>query len=299
MRAALVGLGSMGAAMARHISAAGIDLTGFDISPQARHAFERGGGKTAKSIADAANGADVFVVMVVNAVQVREVLFGGAVASLPPGAVIVVCSTIAPADMRALAEELRDEDAMLVDAPVSGGKSGAEAGALTIMASGAALAMKKARPVLAAFAKKIHHLGDAPGIGSTYKMVNQLAAGIHLVAAAELMTLGAKAGCDMQTLFDIVSNSAGQSWMFDDRAPRMIAGDFQARSMVDIFVKDLELVLQAGKAHKMPLPLGACAHQVLLAASAMGWGKDDDSAVVRAYRALGAVGDSCGNADSS
>ena len=291
MRAAIIGLGSMGMGMAKNIIAAGIPLAGFDVSEKARRAFARAGGEASKSIAEAAATADVLVVMVVNALQVREVLFGkdgakAALSSLPAGAVVVVCSTIAPSEARSIAKDAEQYGAAFIDAPVSGGKAGADAGALTVMASGKPVAMRKARPVLAAIAKKIHRLGASPGIGSTYKIVHQLAAGVHLVAAAELIALGDKAGCDPKTLFEIVASSAGQSWMFKDRAPRIIANDFQPRSTVDIFVKDLGLVLREGRALSMPLPLASTAHQMLLAASGMGHGKEDDSAVVRAYRAL-------------
>lgn len=298
MRAALVGLGSMGMEMAKNILAAGIPLAGCDSSESARRMFAATGAAVSGNVADVAAKADVLVVMVVNAAQVRGVLFGdnGALSVLPPGAVVVVCSTIAPAEMRALADDFRQCDAALIDAPVSGGKAGAEAGALTVMASGAEAAMQKARPVLSAISKKIYHLGDSPGIGSAYKVAHQLAAGVHLAVAAELLALGEKAGCDANVLADIVSSSAGQSWMFDDRAPRMIAGDFCPRSTADIFVKDLGLVLNEGKNLSMPLPLAAAAHQMFLAAAGIGCGAKDDSAVIRAYRALGGIRD---DADSA
>lgn len=288
MTIGIIGLGSMGQGMAKNILAAGFALKGYDVAPAARAAFAQAGGHAADSIAAVCADAEILLLMVVNARQVREVLFGegNALSALPKGAVIIVSATVAPTDIRALAADLQPYDVLLVDAPVSGGKAGADAGTLTIMAAGAAAALAKAMPLLEAMAKKVYCLGDTPGIGSTYKMVHQLAAGVHLVAAAELMALGAKAGCDSQTLFDIVSTSAGQSWMFNDRVPRMLAGDYTPRSMVDIFIKDLGLILQEGKALSMPLPLCAAAQQMLLAAAGMGHGRLDDAAVVKVYEAM-------------
>ncbi|WP_217591567.1 NAD-binding protein [Octadecabacter arcticus] len=123
-------------------------------------------------------------------------------------------------------------------------------------------------------------------MGATYKVVHQLAAGVHLVAAAELMALGSKAGCDPQKLFDIVSQSAGQSWMFNDRVPHILDDDYAPRSTVEIFVRDVGLVLQTGRENNMPLPLSAAAFQMLVGACGMGHGKLDDSAVVKAYEAM-------------
>jgi len=174
----------------------------------------------------------------------------------------------------------------LLDAPVSGGQVGAEAGTLTVMASGPKAAFDRAEPVLDAIASNVHRLGDEAGQAATYKVVHQLAAGVHLAVAAELMALGSKAGCDPRTLFDIVSNAAGNSWMMTDRVPRMLTDDPPVTSSVDIFIKDLGLVLQTGKDAGVPLPLSAAAYQMFTAASAMGHGREDDSNVVRAYEAL-------------
>ncbi|WP_425097873.1 L-threonate dehydrogenase [Tropicibacter sp. S64] len=283
----LIGLGAMGLGMAKNILKAGMDLRGFDLSPKARERFAEAGGRSFDSAADAAEGCDLLVLMVVNAEQARAAVFGSGVAeALAPGATVMLCSTVAPDDARALAAELDGAGLVMLDAPVSGGQVGAEAGTLTLMTSGPEAAYGRAQPVLDAIAGKVHRLGDVPGLGATYKVVHQLAAGVHLVAAAEVMALGARAGCDPEKLFEIVSTSAGQSWMFEDRVPRILAGETAPTSTVDIFVKDLGLVLQTGRDCATPLPLSAAAHQMMLAASAMGFGKLDDSCVIRAYEAL-------------
>lgn len=286
-KTAIIGLGAMGQGMARNIMGAGIALAGYDIAPAARAAFAAAGGQASDSAADAARGGDVLLVMVQNAAQARQVLLeDGAAGALAAGAVVVLCSTVAPSDARALGAALQEQGLDLLDAPVSGGQKGADAGTLTIMASGSERAFGAAGPVLAAISKTVHRLGDAPGMGATYKVVHQLAAGVHIAAAAELMALGAKAGCDPEKLYEIVSTSAGQSWMFDDRAPRMMQADPPCTSSVDIFVKDVGLVLQTGRDAGVPLPLAAATHQLFLAAAAMGHGREDDSQVVRAYEVL-------------
>lgn len=284
---AIIGLGAMGQGMASNVMRAGVALTGFDIADAARAQFAAAGGKPASSAAGAANGCDLLIVMVQNAAQARQVLFDdGAAQTLAPQAVVMLCSTVAPSEARALADELATLGHEMLDAPVSGGQKGGDAGALTVMASGSAEAFDRAEAVLDAVAKKVYRLGDVPGLGATYKVVHQLAAGVHLAAAAELLALGAKAGCDVETLFEIVSTSAGQSWMFEDRGPRMMQADPPCTSSVDIFVKDVGLVLQTGRDAGVPLPLAAAAHQMFLAAAALGHGRDDDSHVVRAYEAL-------------
>lgn len=284
---AIIGLGSMGMGMARNILAAGMELRGFDLSEAARARFAEAGGIACANVAETATGCDLLLVMVVNAAQARAVLFdSGAAGALAPGAVVILCSTVAPSEARSLGTDLADMGHMLLDAPVSGGQVGAEAGTLTIMASGAPEAFDRAGPVLEAIAGKVHRLGDEPGMGATYKVVHQLAAGVHIAAAAELLALGAKAGCDPQTLFEIVMQSAGQSWMLGDRGPRMMMEDPPCTSSVDIFVKDVGLVLQTGREAGVALPLAAVAHQMFLGASAMGHGAEDDSQVLRAYEAL-------------
>ncbi|WP_434050625.1 MAG: NAD(P)-binding domain-containing protein [Roseibium sp.] len=284
----IVGLGSMGLGMARNILGAGISLKGYDIFEGSRAALAQSGGNVAESVGATAEGVDVFMLMVVTAAQAEDVIFGAgnAIASLKPGAVVMLCSTVAPSESKALGERVIAAGFEYLDAPVSGGKTGADAGSLTLMCSGSDTAFETAEAVLKAISKVVHRLGKEPGLGATYKVVHQLAAGVHLVVAAELMALGARAGCDAHKLYEIVTQSAGSSWMMSDRVPHILNNDYTPRSMVDIFIKDLGLVLQTGTENGVPLPLSAVAHQMFLAASGMGYGKLDDSAVVKAYEAL-------------
>lgn len=282
----IIGLGAMGLGMARNVMAAGIALRGHDIAEAARARFAALGGKAFATAAEAAAGCDLVLVMVVNAAQAKAALFdSGAMAALAPGAVVVLSSTVAPNEAREIAATLEAGGHHMLDAPVSGGQVGAEAGTLTVMAAGPAIAFDRAAGLLGAVAGTLHRLGDAPGLGATYKVVHQLAAGVHLAAAAEMMALGAKAGCDPALLFDIVIHSAGQSWMLENRGPRMMMTAPPVTSSVDIFIKDMGLVLDTGRNAGVPLPLATAALSMFQAASALGHGRDDDSQVIRAYEA--------------
>ncbi len=229
------------------------------------------------------------VVAVVNAQQVDMVLYGdnGAVASLRKGGLVMQCATVPPAFAKSLGERLAKSGHELLDAPMSGGRARAESGELTFMSSGSAPAYAAAESILAATSAKVFRLGDAPGIGSLVKTVNQLLAGVHIATAAEAMALAAKAGADTRAVFEVISASAGNRWMFGNRVPHMLDDDFSPLSAVEIFVKDLGLVLNTGHEHRLPLPMAAAAHQLFLAAAGAGWGKLDDAAVVKVYEQAG------------
>jgi putative dehydrogenase len=286
---AFVGLGSMGLGMAKNLLKHGHRVVGVDSSAPAREAFTAAGGTIAATPADAARTADVVIIAVVNDKQVETVIFGenGAVGALRKGGLVMQCATVPAAFARSLGERLAKSGHELLDAPMSGGRARAESGELTFMASGAPKAFATAESILAATSAKVFRLGDAPGIGSLVKTVNQLLAGVHIAAAAEAMALAAKAGADTRAVFDVISASAGNSWMFGNRVPRMLDDDFTPTSATEIFVKDLGLVLNTGHELRLPLPLAAAAHQLFLAAAGAGWGKLDDSAVVKVYEQAG------------
>ena len=284
---AFIGLGNMGQGMARNIMAAGIPLRGFDLSEAARQRFAEAGGTAYDSVAAAVAGCDLVIVMVQNAAQANSVIFdAGAADAMVAGGTVMLNSTISPTEAREIGAKLADKGLLMLDAPVSGGQVGAEAGTLTLMTSGPEAAFDRADAVLNAISKKVHRLGDEPGMGATYKVVHQLAAGVHLAAAAELMALGTKAGCDPEKLYEIVTTSAGQSWMLGDRGPRMMEEAPTPTSTVEIFVKDTGLVLQTAKDCGAPVPLTEAANAMFNKAAEMGLGKEDDALVIRAYEAI-------------
>ena len=286
---AFVGLGSMGLGMAKNLLKHGHKVVGVDPSEAARKAFAEAGGTVAATPAEAAGTADVVIVAVVNDKQVEAVLFGdnGAVSALRKDGVVMQCATVPAAFARALAERLARTGHALLDAPMSGGRARAKSGELTFMASGAPATFATAESILAATSAKVFRLGDAPGIGSLVKTVNQLLAGVHIATAAEAVALAAKAGADTRVVYEVISASAGNSWMFGNRVPHMLDDDYAPLSAVEIFVKDLGLVLNTGHELRLPLPLAAAAHQLFLAAAGAGWGKLDDAAVVKVYEQAG------------
>ncbi len=289
MKIAFAGLGAMGRGMAGMLLQAGHDVTGFDLSDAALSWLEENGGRRATTVAQACMGADALVVMVVNASQARTVLFGedGARGALGTGA-LVLCSVTMPAgDAAAIGQSAGDAGWRYLDAPVSGGTVGAEAGTLTFMTAGEDAAFEAAGPLLDAMGRNIYRLSDKPGAGSTMKMVHQLAAGANLAVAAEVMAFGTDQGLEPALLHEVLMNSAGSSWMIGDRGPRMITTPDSAKSAVDIFVKDLGIVLDAARDERFPLPLATAALQVFLGAASAGYGKADDSQAVKYYECLG------------
>jgi L-threonate 2-dehydrogenase len=288
---AVIGLGAMGYGAASSLLRAGHRVIGCDVNNDIRERFAAAGGQGAATPREAAAGADVAFVFVVNVAQTEEVLFGkdGLAAVMPKESVVACCATMPPQKAEEIGHRLIAMGLLALDAPISGGATKAASGEITVMGSGTEEAFARAEPFLNAIATKVYRLGPNVGQGSKVKMINQLLAGIHIAASGEAMALGIRAGIDPQELFDVISNSAGASWMFTNRVPHILGGDYQPRSAVDIFVKDLGIVLEAGKEMAFPLPLAAAAHQLFIAASGMGHGREDDSAVVKVYAQTGNV----------
>ena len=292
----VVGLGAMGAGMARSLRRAGFALQVYDVRPGVAQAFAQEGGVASASLAVLGAACDVVVSAVVNAAQTESVLFGttaagaagtagtsGCSATLKPGSVFVMCSTVEPSWSVALEAKLNGMGLHYLDAPMSGGAAKAASGEMTLMTAGQPAAYAIAQPVLNAMAAKVYKLGDSAGAGSKIKIINQLLAGVHIAAAAEAMALGLREGVDPAALYDVITHSAGNSWMFENRMAHVLAADYTPLSAVDIFVKDLGLVLDMARASKFPLPLSSTAHQMFMQASTAGYAKEDDSAVIKIF----------------
>jgi 3-hydroxyisobutyrate dehydrogenase len=275
----------MGLGMAHSLRNAGYDVGVHDLRPDVAEAFAHDGGAAFASAGDLAAAVDVLLSVVVNAAQVESVLFGadGAADRLREGAVFVMCSTVDPAWSAELEGRLAEKGVLYLDAPISGGAARAAVGELTMMTSGSTAAYAVADPVLEAMSSTVYRLGDRAGLGSKVKIVNQLLAGVHIAAAAEAMALGIKAGVPAEALYEVITHSAGNSWMFENRMAHVLAADYAPLSAVDIFVKDLGLVLDSARPERFPLPLAATAHQMFLQASASGLGAEDDSAVIKIF----------------
>ena len=284
-RVGVIGLGAMGAGMAASLRRAGFALCVHDVRAEVAQAFAQAGGTACASPAALGAQCDVVVSVVVNAQQTEELLFGadGCAGTLRPGSVFVMCSTVDPAWSAALADRLDERCLLYLDAPISGGAARAAQGQITMMTAGSAAAYAKAGAVLDAMAAQDYRLGDAPGAGSKVKIINQLLAGVHIAAAAEAMALGLREGVDPAALYEVITHSAGNSWMFENRMAHVLAGDYTPLSAVDIFVKDLGLVLDMARASKFPLPLSSTAHQMFMQASTAGFAREDDAAVIKIF----------------
>ncbi|QJW85144.1 NAD(P)-dependent oxidoreductase [Ramlibacter terrae] len=281
----VIGLGAMGSGMAASLRRAGYDVAVFDVRAEAARKFAADGGTACASVAELAARCDVVVSVVVNAAQTESVLFGegGAAAAMRPGSLFVMCSTVDPNWSAALEGRLAERGLLYLDAPISGGAAKAASAQMTMMTAGTPEAYARAGGVLDAMAAKVYKLGDRAGAASKVKIINQLLAGVHIAAAAEAMALGLREGVDPASLYDVITHSAGASWMFENRMAHVIAGDYTPLSAVDIFVKDLGLVLDLARATKFPLPLSATAHQMFMQASSAGYGGEDDSAVIKTF----------------
>ncbi|MEO5659375.1 MAG: L-threonate dehydrogenase [Polaromonas sp.] len=281
----VVGLGAMGRGMAASLRRAGWQVHVCDVRLDAAQAFAQEGGVACSTPAELAALCDVVVSVVVNAEQTEGVLFGegGAAAAMKPGSLFVMCSTVAPTWSVALEARLAAMGRLYLDAPISGGAAKAASGEMTMMTAGTPAAYAKADGALEAMAAKVYKLGDKAGNGSKVKIINQLLAGVHIAAAAEAMALGLREGVAAQDLYEVITHSAGNSWMFENRMAHVLAADYTPLSAVDIFVKDLGLVLDTARASKFPLPLSATAHQMFMQASTAGYAKEDDSAVIKIF----------------
>jgi putative dehydrogenase len=281
----VIGLGAMGSGMARSLRRAGHEVHVCDARPGAAEDFVREGGVACASPAEVGRACQAVVSVVVNAQQTEAVLFGpdGAAAAMAPGSVFVMCSTVDPNWSIALEARLEALGLLYLDAPISGGAAKAASGEMTMMTAGTPAAYAACGKALDAMAAKVYRLGDRAGNGSKVKIINQLLAGVHIAAAAEAMALGLREGVDAAGLYEVITNSAGNSWMFENRMAHVLKADYTPLSAVDIFVKDLGLVLDTARASKFPLPLASTAHQMFMQASTAGHAKEDDSAVIKIF----------------
>jgi putative dehydrogenase len=281
----VIGLGAMGRGMAASLRRAGYNVHVCDVRAEAAQSFAAEGGVACANPAAVAAQCEVVVSVVVNAAQTEAVLFGddGVAATLKPGSLFVMCSTVDPNWSIALEARLAERGWLYLDAPISGGAAKAASGQMTMMTAGRPEAYAKAGDALGTMAAKVYRLGDRAGNGSKVKIINQLLAGVHIAAAAEAMALGLREGVDAAALYEVITHSAGNSWMFENRMAHVLAADYTPLSAVDIFVKDLGLVLDTARASKFPLPLSATAHQMFMQASTAGHGREDDSAVIKIF----------------
>lgn len=287
---AVFGLGSMGFGVAASLIRAGHKIWGFDLSQDAVQRLCDAGGHHA-SFGDIAAELDAVIIVVLNAKQARGLLTSEpAIAShLRPETVVINCTTIAPEEAKEMAMICAQAQIAYLDAPISGGAAKAMSGQLSIMASGDDSAFARAEACLSAMAEKIFTIGDEVGLGSAMKAVNQMLAGVHIAATAEAMTFALSQGIAAQQCLEVISESAGASWMFENRAPHIVEADYTPKSAVNIWPKDLGIVMDIASQHKCTTPLTEAALSQFNEAVMHGYGTEDDAAVAKIYAAKNKV----------
>jgi 3-hydroxyisobutyrate dehydrogenase len=287
-----IGLGNMGMPMAQNLLKAGYEVTGFDLNADATQLLAANGGTSANSVADACKAAEVVITMLPAGEQVRDVYLGagGVLASAAPGTLLIDSSTIDVQTARDVAQAAQDSGLAMVDAPVSGGVTGAEAATLTFMVGGSDDAFERARPVLEKMGKTIVHAGG-PGNGQAAKICNNMILGASMIVVCEAFLLAEKLGLDAQKLFDISSKSSGQCWSMTSYCP--VPGpvpaspanrDYKAGFTAAMMLKDLKLAQTAARATHATTPLGAGAAAVYERFVDNDGGSVDFSGIIRYLR---------------
>jgi len=281
---AIFGLGAMGYGIAGSVLKAGYTTYGFDVVAEQVSRFQAEGGATG-TLEEVSPDLDAVLVVVLNAAQTETVLFGddGIVPQLRKGTVVLACATVPPEFARQMEARCADFGVLYLDAPISGGAAKAANGQLSVMASGSSDAFAAAKPVLDATAETVFTLGDSAGSGSAMKSVNQLLAGVHIATMAEALTFGMTQGVTPEKFVEVISKCAGSSWMLENRAPHIVDGDYTPLSSVNIWPKDLGIVLDIAKAASFNAPITEAALQRFIAAAEMGLGAEDDAAVAKVY----------------
>ncbi len=287
-RIGFIGLGAMGEGQSKNLIKAGFAVRGYDVNSGAVERLVEAGGERAESPADAARDSGLLIILVFSAAHAEAVLFNsdGAVSALPKGATVVLHTTGKPEDAVRFEARLAESGHLMVDAPVTGGKAGADTGTLTVIASGSDEAFAAAERAFKAMSKTIYRIGDKAGAASTVKMISQLLVGVHGVVMAEALALATRAGADLKVVYDVITHGVGNSVVFERFVPFVLARDFEPRGATELLIKDLGIVLDAGRELSLPLPLAAVALQQYLAAAAQGYARADFTSVVKVYERL-------------
>jgi 3-hydroxyisobutyrate dehydrogenase len=281
----IIGIGAMGMGIARNLQRKGFGLAVRDIRDEPQQEARGLGMTVCASCAELGRQAEVAIVVVVNAQQIDEVLFGVDGLAQPDAKTktVLLCSTIAPEDSMRIAARLASHGIEAIDAPISGGPAKAEAGTMSMMIAGEAGVLARLEPLLSALAEKRFTLGAKLGDAAKAKLVNNLLAGINLVAGAEALALGMKMGLDPNQLFDIIRASSGNSWVFEDRMARALRDDYAPRAYAHILTKDVTLATGMAQAADYATPLGDAALAKFKETLQRGWSELDDAAVLKTY----------------
>ncbi len=278
----VVGLGSMGFGIAQSLIRAGYIVYGQDKNlKQQKRLIEEGGYD--KNIPF--NDLQAVIIVVLNEKQTREIIFGqnGISEKLKKNSLIMVCTTVAPDFAKEMASSCNGKGLLYLDAPISGGSKKSAEGKLSYMISGSKKAFEVAKPILDCTSETVFEFGEHVGSGSAMKAVNQMLAGVHIAAMAEAITFGITQGIDPKRFLEVISKCAGTSWMLENRTPHIIDNDYSPKSSINIWPKDLGIVLDIAKNSNFSAPLTAAALQQFISAAGSGLGQEDDAAVAKIY----------------
>ena len=280
---AVIGVGNMGGAMARRLLSQQWPVHVFDLVDQRATTLVAAGAQAHASAADAAASARATIVCVVDAAQARDVLFGqGRVAAaVPLGHTVLLCPTIAPADVEDIAHALRPQGVFCIDAPMSGGPARALDGSMSLMLACDNLLFERHQSLIETLSSRVFRISERLGDGARTKLVNNLAAGINLAAAAEVLALAGCMGLDLGRTLEVIEQSSGQSWIGSDRMRRAITGDYAPRAHMTLLAKDTRLAVQAAHDAGFAAPLGSVARDAFAAACAAGLAELDDAALLK------------------
>lgn len=285
VRIGFIGLGAMGLPMVKNVVAAGFEVTAYDAVPGRADSIP--GLTPVSTVGEAVAGADIIITMLPNTGNVEAVLFGsdGVIGSMSPDAVVVDMSSISPIATRQFAERIREAGGGYLDAPVSGGVSGAESGKLSIMVGGEIETLDFVRPVLQSMGQAITLVGGV-GAGQGAKLCNQVVVACNIAAVCEGFALAGALDLDLETVRTVLAQGAAQSWMGDNLGPKMISGDDSAGFRIALQVKDLGLALEAAKSESVPLPATSVVNSLYLEAMAHGEAANGNQSLYRVYERL-------------
>ena len=278
----VIGLGSMGFGIAQSLIRSGYNVYGQDKNTvQQKKLIEEGGLDAEIPFGD----LDAVIIVVLNEAQTRDIIFGeeGIADKLKKHTLVIVCTTVSPNFAKEMATACENKELLYLDAPISGGSIKSSQGKLSYMVSGSKKALIAAKPILDSTSETVFEFGEVVGSGSAMKAVNQMLAGVHIAAMAEAITFGITQGIEPERFLEVISKCAGSSWMLENRAPHIIDGDYSPKSSINIWPKDLGIVLDIAKKSNFSAPITSAALQQFIAASGSGLGNEDDAAVAKVY----------------
>jgi putative dehydrogenase len=278
----VIGLGSMGYGIAQSLIRSGYNVYGQDKNTvQQKKLIEEGGLDAEIPFGD----LDAVIIVVLNEAQTRDIIFGeeGIADKLKKHTLVIVCTTVSPNFAKEMATACENKELLYLDAPISGGSIKSSQGKLSYMVSGSKNALIAAKPILDSTSETVFEFGEVVGSGSAMKAVNQMLAGVHIAAMAEAITFGITQGIEPERFLEVISKCAGSSWMLENRAPHIIDGDYSPKSSINIWPKDLGIVLDIAKSSNFSAPITSAALQQFIAASGSGLGHEDDAAVAKVY----------------